>query len=108
MGRCEQCRRLLWCTHQFCRWKIQLHSDGYWDNLATDHPGAKIVFTLTIQSPLIDGTQGESQQIETSVDAIKSGQWFVNIPFAAYRVTAILVESNGAQKNLKLSYVSNN
>lgn len=83
-----------------------LTSDGYWNNIATAHPGAKIVFTLTIKTPLIDGMQGESQQIETTAEVIKAGQWFINIPFAAYRVTATLVEPNGAQKNLRLSFSS--
>jgi hypothetical protein len=92
----------------FADGKYSFTSDGYWDNLATSHPGAKIVFTLTIQSPLIDGTPGESQQVECAADALKTGQWFVNIPFAAYRVTATLVEANGAQKNLKLSFISGN
>jgi hypothetical protein len=91
----------------FADGKYNFSTDGYWDNLATEHPGAKVVFTLTIASPLIDGTQGQSQQLESPVDGIASGKWFVNIPFAAYRVTAVLVEPDGSQRNLKLSFPSN-
>ena len=79
--------------------------EGYWNNLATAYPGAIVYFNLDIQSPLIDGSQGQSQQLQASVEDLKTGQWYINVPFAAYRVTAMLVTANGSQVPLKLNSI---
>lgn len=82
-------------------------SDAYWHNLATDYPGAKVYFNFAIAGPLLDGSQGQSQQVEAPVDSLTNGYWFYNIPYAAYRVTAKLVTANGNEIPLKLSGLGN-
>lgn len=81
-------------------------SEGFWNSLSARYPGAKVVFNFAIASPLLDGSEGQSQQIETTVEAIKSGQWFIDIPFAVYRLTATLVLQNGATMPLRLNQIS--
>jgi hypothetical protein len=80
-------------------------SGGYWDNLSVKYPGAKVKFTLTPQSPLIDGAQAQEVQLDASIEDIKTGKWYVNVPYAVYRTTALLVSANGQQKPLYLSLI---
>jgi len=105
-GRADKVEDYFGAHINFADGKYVFGSDGYWHNLATDHPGATIVFHLAIESTLIDGSQGQDQQVQCAVEDLKSGLWFINIPFAKYKVTTTLVEANGAQKPLKLSFIS--
>lgn len=80
-------------------------STGYWSNLAAKYPGAQVQFLFVPISPLIDGTTGENIAKLATVDEIKTGKWFVGIPYAVYRVYARLVKSNGQIVNLAVSSV---
>jgi hypothetical protein len=82
-------------------------SAGYWDNLSAKYPGAKVKFTLTPQSPLIDGTQAQTVQLDADIEDVKSGKWYVNVPYAVYRATALLITATGQQKPLSLSLIPN-
>jgi hypothetical protein len=83
------------------------YGDGYWHNLSTKYPNAKVQFLLMPISPLIDGSKGENIAEEATVDDIKTGKWFVNVPLAAYRVYGRLITANGETINLTLSNVPN-
>ncbi|MGZ3853387.1 MAG: hypothetical protein ACXVBX_11395 [Flavisolibacter sp.] len=82
-------------------------SSGYWESFASKYPGAKVQFLLSPLSKLIDGTTGQNVQLEASVDQIKTGKWFVNIPYAVYRVTAKLITADGQEKPLELTEIPN-
>jgi hypothetical protein len=82
-------------------------STGFWSNLAAKYPGAKVQLLFTPISPLIDGTTGENVVKEATVDDVKTGKWFVGIPYAVYRVYARLVASNGQTANLRVSSLPN-
>ena len=82
-------------------------SDGYWNNLSIKYPNARVEFLLSPTSPLIDGTKGKNQLLQASVEEIKNGKWFVNIPFAVYQVSARLITSTEKEKPLELSIIPN-
>jgi len=75
--------------------------------LSNQYPNSKLQFLLSPMSKLIDGTTGQNIQLEANVDDIKTGKWFVNIPYAVYRVTAKLITAEGQQKGLELSVLPN-
>ena len=81
-------------------------SEGYWTCLSAKYPGAKVVFNFAIAGPLLDGSEGQSQQIAAPVEAIKTGQWIIGIPLAAYRLTATLVTQDGSTMPLRLNQIS--
>jgi len=80
---------------------------GYWESLSNKYPNAKMQFLLSPVSKLIDGTTGQNIQLEANTEDIKTGKWFVNIPYAVYRVTAKLITAEGQQKTLELSALPN-
>lgn len=87
--------------------KYNFTSEGYWENLNSKYSNSKVQFTFTPSSPLIDGNPGQIIKTEATTEELKNGKWFVNIPFAVYRVTALLTTSSGQQKPLQLSIIPN-
>lgn len=80
---------------------------GYWESLSNKYPNAKLQLLLSPLSKLIDGTTGQNIQLEANADDIKTGKWFVNIPYAHYRVTASLTTAEGQKMALQLSVLPN-
>ena len=80
---------------------------GYWESFSIKYPGSKAQFVLTPLSKLIDGSTGQAIQLEATMDEIKTGKWFVNIPYAVYRVSARLITADGQQKALELTVPPN-
>lgn len=78
-------------------------SDGYWTNLAAKYPGAQVQLLFMPLTPLIDGTKGENIAKLAPVEEVKTGKWFVGLPYAVYRVYARLVARNGQITNLRIS-----
>jgi len=80
-------------------------SDGYWNNLAVNYPGAMISFILTPKGPCVDGSAAPTKQIDCSVEDLQQGRYLVDFPYAYYRLTAVLRTAQGAQKQLRLTFI---
>jgi hypothetical protein len=87
--------------------KYNFSSEGYWENLNSKYPNAKVQFTFTPGSPLIDGTPGQTITKEATTEELKNGKWFVNVPYALYKVSALLLPNAGRQQPLGLTIIPN-
>jgi hypothetical protein len=87
--------------------KYNFTSEGYWENLESRFPNSKVQFTFTPGGPLIDGTAGQTIRKEATTAELKTGKWFVDVPYGLYRVTSVLTTSTGQQQQLRLSILPN-
>lgn len=75
--------------------------------------GSKVEVTLTPDGPLLDGSQG---QAITRTHQIGAGEtyWYsseydlMDIPVGRYNVSAVLIETNGGRRNLRVSTLAGN
>ena len=64
------------------------------------HDGGKVLFTLTPQGPLIDGTRGEALTLDYPTTDLDYGSFRRNLPIGVYRVTVMLIDKNGTKRRL--------
>ena len=72
-------------------------SGGYFDNLKTRYANATgVVVTLTPQTSLVDGSIGQPITLASNMQNLQTtNDFFVNIPYATYQATAVMVFDNG-------------
>lgn len=81
----------------------------YFGSLVKTYPaGSKVYLTLVPQSPLIDGSRGETITEECRIEDMKGGGIHrANIPLAAYSASAVLVTPNGQKRKMKVAALPN-
>ncbi len=69
------------------------------DQMDKQRDGEVVVFTLTPQGPLIDGSTGRTLEMENNFAwSTKADRYLMDIPLGRYRVTAVIVEASGQHR----------
>lgn len=65
--------------------------------------GAKVTFTATPITALVDGTQGQPLTFTATAQELKKGKNLVDMPLARYRITGAVTMPDGSQKRALIS-----